>query len=285
MSSRDSTIPNALTPLSEQAAYWWVTLRDGECTDADRSAFAQWVTRSPERVEAYLRVASFMAKLRSRDLQWPDDTAEALIASAKAEGAEVVHLPTPVAREEEPAIPARLRRLRGPLAATAALLSLVATVAWLYFAAPHRYQTAPGEQRTVALSDGSFMTLSPSTAVEVDYHRDRRLVHIPGGEALFQVAHEAGRPFEVIDPRVIVRAVGTRFHVDCRQHQTTITVLDGSVVVERRGRDPGFSPLVLDAAEQVVIRESGDPSFSRLPGVPVRTPDRRRARSASTDEG
>lgn len=284
MSSRDSTTPNALTPLSEQAAYWWVTLRDGEGTDADRSAFAQWVTRSPERVEAYLRVASFMAKLRSPDLQWPDDTTEALIASGKAKGAEVVHLPTPVAREQEPAIPTRLRRLRGPLAA-AALLSLVATAAWLYFAAPHRYRTAPGEQRTVALSDGSFMTLSPSTAVEVDYRRDRRLVHIPGGEALFQVTHQAGRPFEVIDPRVIVRAVGTRFHVDCREHQTTITVLDGSVVVERRGRDPGFSPLVLDAAEQIVVRESGDPSFSRLPGLRIQTPDRKRALLASTDQG
>lgn len=285
MSSRDSTTPNALTPISEQGAYWWVTLRDGECTDADRSAFAQWVTRSPERVEAYLRVASFMAKLRSPDLQWPDDTTEALIASGKVEGAEVVHLPTPIAREEEPAIPSRLRRLRGPLAATAALLCLVATAAWLYFAAPHRYQTAPGEERTVALSDGSFMTLSPLTAVEVDYRRDRRLVHIPGGEALFQVAHEAGRPFEVIDPRVIVRAVGTRFHVDCRQHQTTVTVLEGSVVVERLGRDPGFSPVVLDATEQVVVRESGDPSFSRLPEVRIQTPDRRRALSASTHGG
>lgn len=120
MSSRDSTTPNGLAHLSEQAAYWWVTLRDGECTDADRSAFAQWVTRSAERVEAYLRVASFMAKLRSRDLQWPDDSTESLIASGKAEEAEVVHLPTPVAREEETEIPTRLRRLRGPLAATAA---------------------------------------------------------------------------------------------------------------------------------------------------------------------
>lgn len=272
MSSRDASAQDPLTPISEQAAHWWVTLRDGECTAADRRAFAQWVTRSPERVGAYLRIVSFMTKLRSCDLEWPDDAPAELIAAAQAEGAEIVQLPDPTAAQEERAAASRRRPLRS-FAAVAALVSLAAVVAWLYLAPPHRYQTGPGEHRTVSLADGSSVTLNPSTAIAVEFRRDRRLVHIPGGQVLFQVAHEAARPFEVVDERVTVRAVGTRFHVDCRRDQTTITVLDGSVVVERRVPEPDAAtpPLILNAAEQVVVQQSGDTSFSRLPGVRIQT--------------
>ena len=44
-------------PLSEQGSAWWILLNEGHATESDRRAFAEWVTRSPERVGAYLRAA------------------------------------------------------------------------------------------------------------------------------------------------------------------------------------------------------------------------------------
>ena len=36
--------------VTEQASSWWMLMNEGEPNAADRRAFAEWVTRSPERL-------------------------------------------------------------------------------------------------------------------------------------------------------------------------------------------------------------------------------------------
>jgi transmembrane sensor len=94
------------------------------------------------------------------------------------------------------------------------------------------------------------------------------------GEALFDVAHDANRPFDVQTLHGSLRAVGTQFDVDVHSGQTTVTVVEGRVAVaseaahddrgqeSKAGKSNGSqSVLVLGASDRVVITRSG-------PGVP-----------------
>ena len=64
MSDRETSVS-----VSEQAARWWVTLHGASVSLAERRAFGEWVARSPERVEAYLKMARLEGALKSGAVQ------------------------------------------------------------------------------------------------------------------------------------------------------------------------------------------------------------------------
>jgi transmembrane sensor len=110
--------------------------------------------------------------------------------------------------------------------------------------------------------------------VELDFRRDRRLIRLVQGEALFKVAHDPRRPFDVIAGTTVVRAVGTRFNVDRRGERTTVTVLEGRVVVQQRAPDslrPPYqkqaAPRIVAADERVIVTASGMGAPERIENV------------------
>jgi len=215
------------TPVTEQASGWWVLLNEGDPTEGDHRAFAEWVRRSPERISAYLRAAQVSQVLRSPRTEWPDTPVDELIDAAAASG--VARLPGGAVSAE----PARGPRRLVPRLAVAAILTVVVAAIGLYFlqARPERFETAFGEQRSFNLSDGSLVTLNTASAIEVRFDRAQRRVALLAGEALFQVAHDAARPFDVNAREVTVRAVGTRFNVDRHAPDTRVMVVEGRVEV------------------------------------------------------
>jgi transmembrane sensor len=76
-----------------------------------------------------------------------------------------------------------------------------------------RYGTALGEIRRVPLSDGSMAAINTDTALDVAMSPRLRHVKLDKGEAWFEVAKDARRPFVVESGPVRVRAVGTAFSV------------------------------------------------------------------------
>ena len=54
--------------VTQQASHWWVLLNSGTATPADHQAFGEWVTRSPERVEAYLQSIRLGLNIRTQPL-------------------------------------------------------------------------------------------------------------------------------------------------------------------------------------------------------------------------
>jgi transmembrane sensor len=228
-------------PLTEQACHWWVLLNSGEATPADHRTFGEWVARSPERIEAYLQVARVTQALKSDKFRWPGTPVEDLIREAKAAGGDLVRLPDPPGRggenrnlrvgapsQQSEAILGRRRSLR----LGAAAVALVAAAGGLMLLAGSKYyHTALGEQRSVVLGDGSVVTLNTSSSIEVCLRKHRRTVRLLSGEALFQVAHDATRPFEVSVGDTTVQAVGTQFDVERRASGTTVTVVEGKVAV------------------------------------------------------
>jgi transmembrane sensor len=92
------------------------------------------------------------------------------------------------------------------------------------------YRTGKGEQRTIALSDGSNIQLNTDTALVTHLSGRVREMVLEHGEAIFTVAHES-RPFHVLVGTGRIRDLGTQFSVLQQSDQVVITVLDGSIEV------------------------------------------------------
>jgi transmembrane sensor len=246
-----------MTSISEAAAHWWVVLRDGDASAADKREFVEWVTRAPDRVEACLRVARVHAAVSRPDVRWPRTSAESLVRDALATPEDSViplHARVHQRREE---IPSRRRPVLQWAAGLAASVIMAACLVWwLNLARPEQFQTKLGEQRSVLLADGSRVTLNTASKIEVRLEREHRVVQLLQGEALFEVAHDPQRPFDVRTGDVVMRAVGTHFDVDRRTTRTTLTVVEGRVAVISAGASTEHLP-VLSRGERVVIDSAG----------------------------
>lgn len=225
------------TPITEQGSHWWILLDEGHATPADKKAFSEWIGRGPERVEAFLQAAQLAKALKSKKLRWPDTPIEVLLREAKQSPADIVSLfstHSPQLNSKSP----RGRRKPPLMFAIAASLLIVIACTWAFLASPQRYATAIGEQRSVVLNDGSVVTLNTSSTIQVKLTKAVRTIQLLSGEALFQVAHDKARPFDVVAGNTTVRAVGTQFNVDRRASTTTVTVVEGKVSVESGSENP-----------------------------------------------
>ncbi|MFV3329864.1 FecR family protein [Pseudomonas sp. NY15437] len=137
------------------------------------------------------------------------------------------------------------------VAAIALTLSLPQPLAGLFA----DYATATGERRMLELPDGSRVWLNSGSALSVDFSPQQRRLRLQGGEALFEVAKDAARPFIVEAKGGEVRAVGTRFDVDSRGPQVRVDVSEGVVQVN----NAGSAPVRLSAGERLSYRDSAAP--------------------------
>lgn len=125
--------------------------------------------------------------------------------------------------------------------------------------------TGPGERREVDLPDGSHVAVNFSSTLQVRYYPRRREVVLDSGEAFFEVAPDASRPFTVDSGRSRVKVVGTAFNVRAAPPRLVIKVLRGKVEV-RADRDGTDAPvLLLGAASGVAI----DPATGSHAAVPA----------------
>lgn len=172
-------------------------------------------------------------------------------------------------RDHIPAVPSdnpvhRNGRKGRRLALAAAALGCVSVVAWRQWPT-ETYSTGVGEQRLIVLADGSRVTLNTATDIRIQLTEARRLVTVEQGEALFEVAKDASRPFVVQVAGTEVVATGTEFVVRYSQdlkadEALAVTLIEGQVVVQGAGRSPGRSPavpLVMTPGQRVRI---GHPS-------------------------
>lgn len=93
------------------------------------------------------------------------------------------------------------------------------------------YETARGERRMVTLADHSTLHLNGATRVVVKLSRGYRDVDLRQGEVIFDVAHNAARPFRVAVGDRTVRVVGTQFDVRRLAGKLSVTVARGAVEV------------------------------------------------------
>ena len=128
--------------------------------------------------------------------------------------------------------PARRRMLWGT--AAAAGIGGAVLAGYSLTAAGEDYTTRRGEMRVVPLADGSVVNLNTESRIRVLYTAARRTIHLERGEALFDVAKDAARPFVVHAGDTQVTAVGTSFSV-LRLADAPVQVLVSEGVVEVDG--------------------------------------------------
>ena len=250
--------PDPTTSLAEQAAFWWQVFQDGEATAADHREFADWTSRSREHVEAYLEVALLHKALKAKSVHWPQTSADELIRDARAAPPEPVqlpqHAPSGTRREEDHGAKPRWRFALA--AAATAIFAIIGSGIWWTLGQTKYYETALGEQRQVTLCDGTRVTLNTASKIEVKLRKSCRNVRVVRGEALFDVASDPKRPFDVNAANATMRALGTQFNVDTRPEQTTVTVVEGKVAFVS-GQVP-----VLAAGDQLIITAAGAVTIS-----------------------
>jgi transmembrane sensor len=228
------------TQILEEAAEWFVEMDREDVDRVTRQRFDEWLRRSPEHVRAFLELLPIWEQGAQHRSSSHTDL-ESLIAEASSAQSNIVPL------NARSALPAHAERtVRGKLrmwasvAASVLFVTLIGTLgAWLY-AERNTYSTGIGEQRSVALADGSVVELNTRSRVRVRYSDQTREIDLLEGQALFEVARDKDRPFVVHEGDARIRAVGTQFDVYRKQAATVVTVVEGQVSIlpqlQRTGR-------------------------------------------------
>jgi ferric-dicitrate binding protein FerR (iron transport regulator) len=121
-------------------------------------------------------------------------------------------------------------------------------------------RTPRGGQYQVVLSDGTHVWLNAETTLRfpVSFKGRERKVDL-SGEAYFEVAKDAGRPFRVMTTGSLVEVYGTHFNVNAYADEASVrtTLLEGSVAV---GAAVGGSPgkvQMLSPGQQASVKVDG----------------------------
>jgi len=218
----------------EEAAAWLVRLQSNALSLTDRSALTDWLRESPLHVAAMLRVSQTDRALASFDA-W-----DSIPVGPGAVGDAVIDWPSsPPVRQRS--VPSKFFRLRTVAAVAFAIVLMSAVAAelwWRGIIGGPTFETATGERRDVALADGSTLRLGPQTRVRVQLTQGERWIALQQGEAVFKVAKDPTRPFDVYAGAARVRALGTEFGIEKRDAAILVTVAEGRVAVSQN--DPAL---------------------------------------------
>jgi transmembrane sensor len=110
------------------------------------------------------------------------------------------------------------------------MLAGVAIAALLYLRDP-TYSTEIGEQRAISLADGTRIVLNTQSRLAVHFTAHERRVRVDAGEAFFDVAKNAERPFIVTAGEESVTALGTAFLIRRKADSIDVTLVEGRVRV------------------------------------------------------
>lgn len=144
----------------------------------------------------------------------------------------------------------------------AAVLILALFSGYIWFISSERdqnseiltFSTKNGEQSDIILSDGTKVRLSAATTIKYPekFKGDNRKVKI-SGEALFEVAHDKHRPFELHSHDIVIKVLGTKFNVRSYSdsEESEVILLDGSVEAEIKSANGNKSNRVLKPGDKL----------------------------------
>jgi transmembrane sensor len=228
--------------IREHAAEWFLRLHANDLNVAERFAFLQWLKASPAHISETLHtflLYSILYPMKKQLFFTNEDDVSNVIPLASCE-----HLQQPTRTPASWHV-----RTLGAAVAIGLVLVAGAMSGRVWLEATVRTQAS--EWRSMTLNDGSFVSVGPRTELRDRFGDQQRLLSLSRGEAVFQVAKDPSRPFVVEAGLAIVRATGTRFGVERREHDVVVTVEEGTVVVsDGNGRSGSVS---LTVAEQLTV--------------------------------
>lgn len=223
--------------IETQAAAWF-SRRDAGLSATETQALAQWLAVDPRH-----RVA--LAKLEGA---W-----DAFGRPARSGSSDALL--------EELTLRRGRRQRRRRAALSAAALLVVGFTAWLGLksqpigpSAPIVLIHQPNERKLV---DGSIVVLRDGAEIDVQFTKEARRVHLVKGEAMFEVAKDAARPFIVRANGIDVRAVGTAFAVQLNSGAVDVLVAEGTVSVAAASLAPAPETPTISPANSESPKSAG----------------------------
>lgn len=193
--------------LRAQAVDWMLRLQEDPEDTALQARFQHWLAEDPARAVVYDRARRAMgdaSRLLTSDLDFAQNAA---------------HKP--------------LMRRRN--VAALLLLFLGGSIAFTLADGPMRLRadviTGTGEPRTITLADGSTVEMNAESAIAIHLTPGERRIKLLRGEAFFQVAADATRPFVVEANKGTTTALGTAFDINLTEQDTRVVVTEHAVMV------------------------------------------------------
>ncbi len=193
--------------LRAQAVDWMLRLQEDPEDAALQARFQHWLAEDPARAVVYDRARRAMgdaSHLLTSDLDFAQNAA---------------HKP--------------LMRRRN--VAALLLLFLGGSIAFTLADGPMRLRadviTGTGEPRTITLADGSTVEMNAESAIAIHLTPGERRIKLLRGEAFFQVAADATRPFVVEANKGTTTALGTAFDINLTEQDTKVVVTEHAVMV------------------------------------------------------
>jgi transmembrane sensor len=192
--------------IRAEAAAWLARLRAEDRDAMDEAAFRAWLNASPANATAFEAV----------DRVWSD------VGGLK-------DLRTGWAPMHRPA-PALGRRV---LLAGIGIMAVAGGSALFWRSASAKvYETDVGEQKHVALDDGSQLFLDAQTRISVAFSDTERSVNMQYGRVNFRVVPDLKRPFVVEAAQRRIVATRCNFDVRCENGQVQVVLIHGEADIK-----------------------------------------------------
>lgn len=219
-----------MSEASIQAADWYARLLAPDCSKEDLERFHCWLDESIEHNRAFAAVEAFCANMAL------DPRLKTMAENINVCGTAVTEIhamngATGAGKSQH------INAAKGYIFGLAASLLIAIGVAFhlnLFNPTPGSADwitTGVGEQREIALEDGSSAMVDADTHMRINFTRAQRKIELVKGRALFDVAHDPSRPFVVASGSSRVEALGTRFQVQRREEILTVVLESGRVEV------------------------------------------------------
>lgn len=196
----------------------WHVRRD-KMNDADWRAFIIWLELSPSHADAYDAIA-LQDRLPLR-------------------------IEAPVAAAND-----NIKRSWWAIGFGMAAIAAVAVgVVAIPRSAPYSITTKAGEQRVIALADGTRIEVNGATSLTLDHH-NQRLATLERGEATFHVRHDASDPFTLHTGERVIEDAGTVFNVSREGQRLDVQVAEGAIIFE-----PGKQAITLRPGGALTVNE------------------------------
>jgi transmembrane sensor len=229
-----------------QASAWLARLQRAEVGEADGLEFDAWLAGSPAHREAYRAALAAWQAFEACPQEVLDELAVESRRAARRQGS------------------TRRWLVGGGVAIAAGLAAVAVLPTMLGPATVQTYATAKGQHQRITLADGSAVDLNAETRLTVRFARRERHVELGDGQAIFDVAHDASRPFTIEASGRAVRVLGTQFDVRNRSGDVTVSVARGRVQVRPVASSQTGQAFVLSPGQRLAIGRTGVAQLSAV---------------------
>jgi transmembrane sensor len=242
--------------IDAEAARLVILLRSTDDKNAHDTAF-QWINADPFHAVAFAAADDVWRKSDHLRLRTADQIASQDVQIGTDE------LDPADGKMADWAFPLSRRQAVGGFFAVAATVAAAVGLGMQFNLFGDRRKTGPGQRQTARLNDGSSISLNGDTTIDLIIDQRRRQVRLLRGEAMFDIAKDAKRPFLVDLGDAQIRVLGTKFNIRRREGVTELAVTEGVVAVS----STGTRPVTVSAGSSALIRPGIATTLVNDPGI------------------